>query len=143
MRKIEKIVVHASATSPSAAHVDAAEIRRWHTAPPRNWSDIGYHYVIKRDGVVEMGRPEDVPGAHVAGYNRRSIGICMAGGVNEQGAPDANFTRAQYTALNRLLHGLTSKYSGAEVMGHRDVPGVAKACPCFDVRAWWGGGYAA
>ena len=129
---MKHLVIHCSATRPSQ-NVDAATIRRWHTQE-RGWSDIGYHYVIKRDGTIEKGRPENVAGAHVRGHNRRSLGICMAGGVSEQDVDVAedNFTNEQWTALHCLLGDLTERYPQAKVVGHRDLnPG--KDCPSFDV----------
>jgi hypothetical protein len=56
-----------------------AEIRRWHVQQ-RGWRDIGYHWVIDRDGAVAPGRKETEVGAHVEGHNRGTIGICLLGG---------------------------------------------------------------
>lgn len=97
---------------------------------------IGYHFVIRRDGRVETGRPVDAIGAHVEGYNSTSVGICLAGGVDEHGRSRDNFTPAQYAALAELLIELKAKYPKATIRGHRDFPKVAKDCPCFDVRNW-------
>lgn len=137
MRKINQIVVHCAATKPSM-NVDAQTIRRWHVEE-NGWRDIGYHYVIKRDGTLETGRPESQQGAHAAGHNAHSIGICLAGGLDEDNQPDSNFTRHQFTTLENLLNQLLGRYSGAVVCGHRDLAD-AKACPCFDVHQWWRGG---
>jgi N-acetylmuramoyl-L-alanine amidase len=92
--------------------------------------------VIRRDGLVEEGRPVAQAGAHVAGHNAHSIGICLVGGLDTDGSPQNNFTPKQFDALYALLLTLHHKFPGAEVLGHRDFPGVAKACPCFDVRDW-------
>jgi len=128
------IVLHCAATRPSQ-NVGVADIRKWHKE--RGWSDIGYHFVIRRDGRVERGRAEDEVGAHVAGRNIDSIGICMAGGLNElTWKPENNFTIPQWAALEKLVRSLTIKYPRAKVLGHRDFPGVQKACPCFNARAW-------
>ena len=129
------IVVHCAATPPSA-DIGVAEIRRWHVED-RGWSDIGYHYVIRRNGTIEPGRPHDVVGSHVRGHNRDSVGICLVGGVNAAGAPDANYTDAQWASLKAIVHAMTVEYPHAEVLGHHDFPGVEKACPCFVVRDWW------
>lgn len=137
------IVIHCSATPPSM-DIGVEEIRRWHTEE-RGWADIGYHYVIRRDGSIEIGRrsSEEIPyewdsaqGAHVSGWNHRSVGICVVGGVDAEGNPEANFTDNQWIALGVLVQALEMKYPNAEVLGHRDFPGVAKACPSFDVREW-------
>lgn len=129
------IAVHCSATRPSQ-QIDVEDIRKWHKA--KGWSDVGYHYVITRAGRVQKGREEDRVGAHVEGYNGRSIGICLVGGVSEEdfNKPENNFTPLQMTALRNLLEQLAKRYPGAVVQGHRDFPNVKKACPSFDVRAW-------
>jgi N-acetylmuramoyl-L-alanine amidase len=114
--------------------VDAKMIDRWHRQ--KGWLMIGYHKVIKRDGTVEDGRPLDMIGAHVEGYNHDSIGICMAGGLDHKGNPENNFTPAQWDSLKALLVEFRKDYSGAQILGHRDFPKVAKACPSFDVKEW-------
>lgn len=135
-RKIEYIVVHCSATKPGQ-NIGVDAIREWHVNG-NGWADVGYHWVIRRDGTIEDGRPEDKVGAHVYGFNRNSLGICMVGGIKgPDGVPTANFTRAQWGALDGLVQELKWKYKDAEVLGHRDFPGVDKDCPCFDVRDWW------
>lgn len=135
IRSVDFIVIHCAATRPSQ-DIGAKEIRRWHKE--RGWFDIGYHYVIRRDGDVEKGRPDDRPGAHARGFNERSLGICWVGGVAEDGkTPEDNRTPEQIEALATLLDQLTGLYPEAEVLGHRDLPNVKKACPSFDVRSWW------
>lgn len=135
MRPINKIIVHCAATKPSM-DIGVEEIREWHRE--RGWGDVGYHYVIRRDGTIEKGRPVEVAGAHARGHNTDSIGICLVGGINEKGDPDANFTYYQYLSLYDLLDEMEEYYGEkVEVLGHRDLPGVSKACPCFDVRSFF------
>lgn len=134
-RSTDYIVLHCSATPP-AADIGAPEIRQWHMA--KGWSDIGYHFVIRRNGEVEAGRPVGVIGSHVKGYNAVSVGVCLVGGVDSRQRPKNNFTAAQWSAAQRLLPELQSRYPGSMVIGHRDFPDVAKACPCFDAIAWAG-----
>lgn len=134
MRPIDTIIVHCSATPPSMSDVGAEEIDRWHKE--RGWDGIGYHVVIRRDGKREDGRPLEKPGAHARGHNANSIGVCLIGGVDEDGKPDANFTNVQYQMLYAELIRLTNLFPGAKVIGHRDVSD--KACPSFDVQAFWG-----
>ena len=43
MRKIDKIIVHCTAT-PEGRHTTVEDVRRWHL--DRGWSDIGYHFLI-------------------------------------------------------------------------------------------------
>ena len=132
--KTDFIVVHCSATANQ--NIGAADIDKWHRA--QGWACIGYHYVIRRDGTVEKGRDEEVVGAHVAGFNERSIGICMVGGVdaNDHTKAKNNFTQPQFDSLKKLLAELKQRYPSAVIQGHRDFAGVKKACPSFDVREW-------
>ena len=131
-RRIEEIIIHCSATE-AGMDIGVEEIRPWHL--DRGWSDIGYHYVIRRNGLVEKGRPEEIPGAHVKGRNAKSLGICLVGGT-KRGEPDCNYTFDQWAALWGLVTRLKADWPDAEVSGHREYSN--KACPCFDVRAWWG-----
>jgi N-acetylmuramoyl-L-alanine amidase len=132
--RVRFLVVHCSASPPSAK-VDASVIDRWHRE--RGFLKIGYHYVINRDGRVEKGRDLTEIGAHVEGYNAVSVGICLVGGVNEKNIPEKNFTGEQFDALTVLLHQTLARFPNCEVLGHRDIPGVKKACPSFDVKPWW------
>ena len=109
------------------------EIDRWHRE--RGFFMIGYHYVVRRDGSVEEGRPLMQPGAHVQGINDRSVGICMVGGVAEDGkTPEANFTPEQWGALKVLLKKLKEKFPHAKIKGHNEF--ANKACPSFSVQDW-------
>ena len=134
MREINEVIVHSSATRP-AQNFCAEDIKRWHT--DKGWLDIGYHYVIRRDGLIEAGRDEEKIGAHAKGHNNESIGVCLIGGTDEKGRPDANFTIHQYVSLLELLNAMIKKYPDATVLGHRDLPRVNKACPCFDVQSFY------
>jgi len=127
------IVVHCSATKPSMDW-DVADVRRAHLR--RGFVDVGYHYVIKRDGTVQEGRPLNRQGAHAERYNHLSVGVCLIGGVTEKDVDVAedNFTEAQFASLKRLLAKLHDQFPHAEILGHRDLPNVRKACPSFDVR---------
>jgi len=134
-KSTQHIVIHCSATRPSQ-DVGVADIRKWHKA--KGWADIGYHFVIKRNGAIQKGRPVDAIGAHVAGFNATSVGVCMVGGVAEKNFTRAenNFTPAQWRSLRKLVAELVAKYPKAAVRGHRDFPKVAKACPSFDAIEW-------
>jgi len=126
------IFVHCSATKPTQ-DIGARDIRIWHKSD-NGWLDIGYHFVIRRNGVIEDGRPVNVVGAHAYGYNGDSVAVCLVGGINAQGQADANFTCEQYEALKVLLKTLKASYPKAEVKGHCDVSD--KACPSFDVHSF-------
>lgn len=138
---MKAIFIHCSATGPDS-DIGADVIRGWHKG--QGWSDIGYHYVIRRDGTLEKGRDldgdgdvEDEQGAHAYGHNRDTLGICMVGGVDSNGKPDSNFTRHQWATLDKLVNELKGRYPEADIRGHREV--AAKACPSFDAHAWWYG----
>ena len=133
-KSTEFIVIHAADTY-SSMDIGLAEIDEWHRE--RGWKGCGYHYVIRRDGTVETGRDRDARGAHVKGFNHNSIGICMVGGRANDNGPEDNFTNEQLDALAALLYQLINMYQDAKVVGHRNFPGVTKACPCFNVRKWW------
>jgi len=127
MRKINEIFVHCSAT-PEGKDYTVNQIREWHLQ--RGWSDIGYHYVVYRDGTVHKGRPVEQAGAHARGHNRHSIGVCYIGGVDGIGTPKDTRTDEQKESLENLLYDLVEQYPGAKIRGHREVS--AKACPSFD-----------
>ena len=129
------IAVHCSATGPKA-DIGAKDIDKWHRA--KGWACIGYHYVIRRNGTVEVGRDEKVIGAHVENWNSVSVGICMVGGVDADDINKAenNFTKEQFASLKKLLTDLKTRYPKAVIQGHRDFPEVKKACPSFDVKTW-------
>ena len=130
-RRIDLIVIHCSATRATQRYT-VDDCRRDHRA--RGFADIGYHYYITQDGVVHRGRQLYQVGAHATGYNRHSIGICYEGGLDIRGQPADTRTLAQKETLQRLLERLKEDYPEARVVGHRDLPGVKKACPCFEVK---------
>ncbi|MGY6517446.1 MAG: N-acetylmuramoyl-L-alanine amidase [Lysobacteraceae bacterium] len=137
IKSVDFIVVHSSATR-SDMDWDVSDVRRAHLQ--RGWLDVGYHFVIKRDGTVQPGRPLDTPGAHVRGLNHRSIGICCIGGLAPDGkSAEDNFTDEQRDALLRLLVELKTNYPKAEVTGHRDH--AATLCPSWDVKSWFADRY--
>lgn len=136
------LTVHCSATRPSQDW-GAAEVDRMHRA--QGWLCIGYHFVIRRDGTIERGRPQGAVGSHCkdGGRNNTHLSVCLIGGVSEKplshkpGWPwngsdsEMNFTAAQMASLKAL-----SATFNLPLEGHRDVPGVKKACPSFDVKHW-------
>lgn len=126
MRKVKKIVVHVSA-SPDTMDIGAAEIRQWHMAD-NGWSDIGYHAVVRRDGTIEVGRPESQTGAHVKGHNAGSLGVCWVG----RDTPEP----AQYQGIINQVADWCVQYELTEkdVLGHRELaPLNGKTCPNLDM----------
>lgn len=142
----EFIVVHCSATRADP-NIDVETIRKWHK--DKGWSDVGYAFVIKTNGDIQLGRGIDEIGAHVQGYNSRSIGICLVGGLDANGKPSITFSHNQLLSLRLLIDGLLVRYPNADVLGHRDFSPDKdgdgkierhewfKACPCFDVNQWY------
>jgi N-acetylmuramoyl-L-alanine amidase len=140
MRKITGIIIHCTATRPEWMEKrplaeKVAEVRRWHVKD-RGWRDIGYHYLIDRDGKVATGRPIEQDGAHVQGHNRGTIGVALIGG-HGSAASDMfadHFTAAQDKALRKLVDDLRAKHGRVAVTGHNQY--ANKACPGFSVARW-------
>ena len=141
-RAITAIVIHCSA-SPNGKPVTRDDIDRWHRE--KGWRMIGYHRVVEIDGAIKVGRHLKEVGAHVAGQNAHTVGICMIG--------TDQFTMEQWGALATLVSELLMLYPDANVLGHRDYSpdlngdGIIepweffKTCPGFDVSAWRQGGF--
>ena len=142
MRKINYIVVHCSATR-EGCELTPKQLEAEHRR--RGFTGIGYHFYIRRTGKVEHTRWPEIPGAHVRGLNRHSIGICYEGGLDASGRPADTRTPEQRSALRRLVWELLKEHRNARVCGHRDLSpdrdgdGIVepqewtKLCPCFDV----------
>jgi len=131
MRPINEIIIHCAATKPSM-DIGADWIRKVHIQENK-WKDIGYHYVVRRNGAVEEGRHIEEVGAHCNGHNTGTIGICMVGGITETGRPENNFTPAQFESVQLLINTLKSEFPGiTKLSGHNDY--ANKACPCFNVH---------
>lgn len=113
--------------------IGAKEIRQWHKQ--RGWADIGYHFVIRRNGTIEPGRALDEVGAHEPTRNRDSVAICLVGGIDAKGKPQNNFTPAQMGSLTVKIGQLLAKYPRAVVSGHNHWQ-AGRACPSFDWRAF-------
>lgn len=131
MRKIQFIIVHCSATK-EGKDFKAKDIDKWHKE--KGWDRIGYHYVVDLDGTIEPGRPEEQVGAHAKGYNNNSIGVCYIGGLDTNGKSKDTRTPQQKESLIKLLKELKAKYPLVQILGHRDLLGVYKDCPCFNAR---------
>lgn len=117
------LVVHCSDTDDNS-NIGASEIHNLHLK--FGWDGIGYHKVIKRNGNVQEGRPEYWIGAHVFGYNKNSLGVCLIG--------RNKFTKKQIHSLKNVLLNWKKKYPKAKILGHRDFPNTTKTCPNFDVK---------
>ena len=118
MRKINKIVIHHSQSRKTFDEIKKLHVNKY------KWNDIGYHFVIDKDGNVLNGRDINKIGAHVYGYNEDSLGICLIGNF------DVEFpNHLQLNSLSILIKDLKSKFDIKEIKMHRDFPNVAKTCP--------------
>ena len=129
MLPIRNLTIHCAAT-PEGRDIKAAEISRWDIA---KFGQISYHHVVELDGTDIRTLPDDQRGAHVGGHNTGNIGICYVGGCDAAMNPRDTRTPQQKETLRRLVAEYRAKYPGIFVRGHRDWPGVRKACPSFDV----------
>lgn len=125
MRSIKYIVVHCTAT-PQSTTIDSIK-NYWRN--DLGWSNVGYHYMIQADGTIVQIADESLITNGVRGYNKNSIHVCWIGGQIKD-----NRTKQQREALIRKLSELKAKYPQATIQGHRDFPGVTKACPQFDAK---------
>lgn len=117
------IVLHHTGGSagedPDASEIDAIHRRL-------GWSGIGYHYLIRKDGSIEQGRPSFGVGAHAEGANRESLGVAFCGNFCEEEP-----TTAQIESAAMLIAVLGEAFGfepdAAHIVGHRDL--AATACP--------------
>lgn len=143
--KIDTLVIHCTAT-PAGREVSVAELDRWHKAAkfepyvdPKTGKATyaGYHILVHLDGSYERIRPDEHRGQHCPqeNMNNRAISIVYAGGVDNNNRPCDTRTPAQKKTLLSLVRTFKARYPGIKVIGHRDVKGVAKACPSFDAKS--------
>jgi len=129
-RLVDRVFIHCSASDQSS-HDNIATIRRWHTDPSprgRGWSDVGYHYFIRKNGTLEAGRPLERTPAAQLNHNKGTIAICL------HGLDKPKFTNTQLEKLKVLCLEINNAYSGELTFhGHREV--AAKACPVIDYKA--------
>lgn len=132
-RNIKFIVIHCTATQPNAKLENIQKY--WKEV--KGWKDVpGYHYVIKTNGEIVKLLDESKNSHGVYAHNSECINLSYIGGIDESGKPKDTRTRSQEVAMFDKIVELTEKYPGAKVVGHRDFPGVKKACPSFDVKTW-------
>ena len=136
MRRITHLVVHCTATNRLTT-VESIQ-RYWREV--MGWRSPGYHVIVKADGERVRLQPDDKPTNGVAGHNATSLHVSYIGGVvpgrvaGQRIAADTR-TQQQKEALLAQLKEWRALYPDAVILGHRDFPGVTKACPSFDARA--------
>ena len=122
-KNIKFIVVHCSDTNDN---LKALDIHKLHLN--FGWEGVGYHKIIENDGKIVNGRPEFWKGAHVRGYNDKSLGVCLIG--------KNKFSKAQFISLERILKDWKKKYKNTKIIGHYEISDSNKTCPNFDVTNW-------
>lgn len=127
--KIKYLTIHCAAT-PEGRDVKAATISKW---DQDRFGQTSYHHVVELDGHTVRTLEDNQRGAHVAGANTGNIGVCYVGGVDARNNPKDTRTPAQKEALRKIVAAYRAKFPNIIVRGHRDWPGVKKACPSFDV----------
>lgn len=132
MREIKYIVLHCTAGPQN--QTTQAILNYW--KHDLGWKNPGYHFEINADGAIEQLFPIEKVANGVAGYNSHSIHISYKGGVDAHGHPVDNRTPAQIQSQIALLKKYHAMFPKAQILGHRDFPGVTKACPSFDVKSW-------
>ena len=131
LKQVSLLIVHCSATRCDRPFSVESLIA---TGEAR-FGQVSYHYYVRRNGDVVPLLPESVQGVHARHYNYCSLGICYEGGLDEMGRAVDTRTPAQKASLYQLLKNLRADYPDARIMGHRELPHVAKACPCFNAAS--------
>jgi N-acetylmuramoyl-L-alanine amidase len=129
MMPIRFLTIHCAAT-PEGRDVTAATIAAWGRA---RFGQESYHHIVTLDGTDHVRLADDRIGAHVARHNSGNIGVCYVGGCDREMRPKDTRTDAQKRTLRDLVASYRRTFPGLVVRGHRDWPGVSKACPSFDV----------
>ena len=130
---VKLLIIHCSATRCNRPFSTESLIA---TGKAR-FGQPSYHYYIRRNGAIIPILPENVRGAHARHYNSSSLGICYEGGLDEKGRPNDTRTEAQKASMFALLKELTAEYPDARILGHNELPHVAKNCPCFQASTYY------
>lgn len=128
---IKYLTIHCAAT-PEGRDVLPASIEQWDID---KFGQKSYHWIVRLDGTKHRSLKDTQRGAHVGRNNTGNIGVCYVGGMDKlMKAPKDTRTHAQKHALQEIVAEYKKLYPGIIVRGHRDWPGVNKACPSFDVK---------
>lgn len=130
---IKFLTIHCAAT-PEGRDVKSATVEAW---DKEKFGQVSYHWILELDGTKHHSLPDTVKGAHVGNHNSGNIGVCYVGGMDAHMAnPKDTRTQAQKQAMKEIVQDYQHRYPGIVILGHRDWPGVSKACPSFDVKTW-------
>ena len=133
VEEVQYIVIHYSDTAVSNSYT-IQDFNEWHVQ--RGWKCCGYHYVVRPDGTIMIGRPIELQGAHCVadGMNKKSVGICYVGGRNSAGAIKDTRTYAQKISIAFLISYLVRRFPNiVAVLGHNDA--ASTWCPGFNAKA--------
>ena len=125
-RPLSEVIVHGSETQ-SNKNIGSIEINNIHKKLGHD--GIVYHYVIRRDGRLQRGRPADRESEHTNSHNKFSLAVCLVGGINLptgdvnplDNRSESAFTREQFTTLERFLEAFFMKVPGGLVFGHNEL----------------------
>jgi len=127
-REVTEMVVHWTETHTDK-NIGSEEINKYHF--DLGLDGIGYHYVIRRDGSLQRGRPVNIKGQHAPTNNHdtRSIGLVFVGGINvPSGTPNPeNFlsvqslTRSQLNTFDHFCRSFYAVFPGAQIVGHSEI----------------------
>jgi len=150
--EIKKFIVHHSASLRSGNSHQLQAIDRYHR--DKNWGSsknpakckpssiinpvtgkgyyAQYHWIIEPNGErIQTARENEIRW-HAGDYNDTSLGICLPGNFDiELPTPE------QEIELGKLLKELKGRYLGADIVYHRDLPGVTKSCPGKLIPPGW------
>jgi N-acetylmuramoyl-L-alanine amidase len=94
------------------------------------WNNPGYHFIIDDEGYIEQLQPIEKLANGVKGFNSNSIHVAYIGGLNGK---DTRSIRQTLSIINIVKY-LANIFPEAEILGHKDFPGVKKECPAFNVK---------
>ena len=127
---ITHVVIHHSATPPTQSIYSMA----WYHVNTKDMPSIQYHYVVQADGQVCWMNDDELLVWHGNGSNDYAIGVCLVGDFTHEHPPEA-----QLQAARELIAHLETKHGRAlDVIGHKEAPRAATACPGDTWDEWKG-----
>ena len=141
-RDVSELIVHHADTYENM-DTDVYDVDSWHKNPPPGqtpFDQIGYHFIIRRDGRIQVGRDINIPGAHARGRNEHSVALSFIGGrkghSNEKGLIRSSdtFTDGQWDSFDKFIDVFLNAYPNSNLLGHRDVDPERRTDPEFDVK---------
>lgn len=136
-RDITSMIVHWTETHTNR-NIGSEDINQYHL--DLGIEGLGYHYVIRRDGSIQRGRPVNLEGEHTPDFDKGSIGVVFVGGINaptgtensENFVSAASLTRTQVNSFDHLCRAFLNRFDNGYIFGHNDVD-ADEFDPGFDV----------